>query len=114
MSFFIVVVVVLLLLLSFFFLFFLLFFSLHCWCFFCCCFFLLIFFFFFLGRGGGEGGCLFVLFSTSLSLTGKVGRSPYLDEGTAAAKRAALPIPINVCSSFVCPDNGVAANVWDF
>ena len=33
--------------------------------------------------------------------------------GTAAA-RAALPIPISVCSIFVYPDSGVAAIVQDF
>ena len=32
------------------------------------------------------------------------------------AARAALPIPIGVCSRFVCngTSNGMAANVWDF
>ena len=44
----------------------------------------------------------FKLFSTSLSLA-----------GTATAK-AALTIPISVCSIFVCPNNGMAARVWDF
>ena len=38
--------------------------------------------------------------------------SPTLGKGAAAA-RAALPIPISVCSSFVCPNNGMAASVWD-
>ena len=33
--------------------------------------------------------------------------------GTAAA-RAALPIPISVCSVFLCPDIGMAVSVWDF
>ena len=34
-------------------------------------------------------------------------------KGTAAA-RAALPIPASVCSIFMCPNNGMAASVWDF
>ena len=38
--------------------------------------------------------------------------SPTLGKGTAAA-RAALPIPISVCSIFVCPNNGMAASVRD-
>ena len=32
----------------------------------------------------------------------------------AAAARAALPIPISVCSIFVCPNNGMATSVLDF
>ena len=28
--------------------------------------------------------------------------------------RAALPIPASVCRIFVCPNNGMAASVWDF
>ena len=39
--------------------------------------------------------------------------SPYLRKITAAA-RAALPIPISVSSIFVCPNNSMAASVWDF
>ena len=31
-----------------------------------------------------------------------------------AAKRAALPIPVSVCSIFVCPNNAMAGSVWDF
>ena len=31
-----------------------------------------------------------------------------------AATRAALPIPIIACRIFMCPNNGVAASVWDF
>ena len=27
---------------------------------------------------------------------------------------AALPIPVSVCSIFMCPNDGVAASVWDF
>ena len=27
--------------------------------------------------------------------------------------RAALPIPVSVCSIFVCPNNGMAVSVWD-
>ncbi len=33
---------------------------------------------------------------------------------TTAAPRAALPIPANVCSIFVCPDYGMAAGVMGF
>ena len=39
--------------------------------------------------------------------------SPTLGTGTAAA-RAALPIPIRVCSSFLCPNHGMGASVWGF
>ena len=39
--------------------------------------------------------------------------SPNLGKATAAA-RAALPIPISMCSIFVCPNNGMAASAWDF
>ena len=45
-------------------------------------------------------------------LCGKYG-SPHLGKTTAAA-RAALPIPISVCSIGGCPNSGVAASVWDF
>ena len=45
------------------------------------------------------------------SLCRKFG-SPYLGETTAAA-RAALPIPTIVCSTFVCPHNGMTASVWN-
>ena len=31
-----------------------------------------------------------------------------------AAMRATLPIPVSVCSIFMCPNNSVAASVWDF
>ena len=34
-----------------------------------------------------------------------------LPEENTAAPRAALPIPVSVCSISVCPDNGVAACV---
>ena len=44
---------------------------------------------------------------------GKFG-SPYSGKGTAAAARAALPIPVGVCSIFVFSNNGMAASVWDF
>ena len=40
-------------------------------------------------------------------------RSPYLDKATAATGTA-LPNPTSVCSIIVRPNNGVAANVWDF
>ena len=59
-----------------------------------------------------------VVFSTSLSffvlrvvLCGKFG-SPYLGKAQQP-QRAALPIPISVCSIFLCPNDGVAASVWD-
>ena len=38
--------------------------------------------------------------------------SPYLGKDTTAA-RAALPVSNRACGIFVCPDKGVAANVWD-
>ena len=50
-------------------------------------------------------------FSTLLSLAGNSGRRTR--ENTAAA-RAALPIPIGVCSIFLCPSNGAAASARDF
>ena len=31
-----------------------------------------------------------------------------------AAARAALPIPMGMCSIFVCPNNGIDASVWEF
>ena len=37
-----------------------------------------------------------------------------LPGSVTAAARAELPIPISVCSIFLCPDNGMAARVWDF
>ena len=40
---------------------------------------------------------------------------PALMDKTAAAPRAALPIPTNVCSIFVCPNGyGMAASVMGF
>ena len=47
--------------------------------------------------------CLCVL---SLCLEGNPGRPKYLGKATAAA-RAALPIPVDVCSVIVCPNNGI-------
>ena len=43
--------------------------------------------------------CVCILHVTSLSLAGNL--------GCTAATRAALPIPIHVCSIFVCPNNGI-------
>ena len=37
-----------------------------------------------------------------------------LPKYSTAAARAALSIPIGVCSIFVSPNNGLAASVWDF
>ena len=34
-------------------------------------------------------------------------------QGTAAT-RAALPIPVSVCSIFMCPNNGMADSIGDF
>ena len=45
---------------------------------------------------------LLTVFRTSLSLT------------WVAAARATLPIHINVCNIFVCPNSGMAASVWEF
>ena len=55
---------------------------------------------------------LFVLFvcfcfNTPLSLAGNSGHLIYV-------LRAALPIPISVCSTFVYPNDGMAASIWDF
>ena len=54
--------------------------------------------------------CLFVVNTPFISCC-KFG-SPYLRKTTAAA-RAAILIPIRVCSISVCPDNGLTASVWD-
>ena len=40
--------------------------------------------------------------------------SPYLGKAQLRAARAALPIPINVCKIFSCPNNCMAASVWIF
>ena len=37
-----------------------------------------------------------------------------LHEQGTAAPRAALPIPLSVCSISVRPNNGMAGRVWDF
>ena len=50
-------------------------------------------------------------FSTLLSLAGNSGR---LTRESTTAARAALPIPINVCRIFVCPNNDGAASARDF
>ena len=43
------------------------------------------------------------------------GKSGLSNLGKAtAATTAVLPIPISVCSITVCPNNGMAASVWDF
>ena len=42
---------------------------------------------------------------------GKFG-SPYLAKATTATS-AALPFPNSACGIFVCPNEGMAANVWD-
>ena len=49
---------------------------------------------------------LLICISTSLSFAGNVGRPIWLIKGTTAA-RAGLPISINVCRHFVCPNNGI-------
>ena len=36
------------------------------------------------------------------------------NSGRLTSTNATLPIPISVCSIFVCPDNGMDASVWDF
>ena len=38
---------------------------------------------------------------------------PLPGKGTVAV-RAALPVPISVCCIFMCPNNVMAASVWDF
>ena len=38
---------------------------------------------------------------------------PYLSKARQP-QGAAIPIPIGVCSIFLCPNNGMAASVWDF
>ena len=40
--------------------------------------------------------------------------SPYQGKLDTAATSTALPIPIGVCSMFMCSNNGMAARVWDF
>ena len=53
-----------------------------------------------------------IIYNISLIRCGKFGSLP-LGKATAAA-RAALPIPISVCSIFVCPSDGMNDSVWDF
>ena len=48
-----------------------------------------------------------LLLNTSLVPCGKVGK-------TTAIVWAALTNPTGACSSFVCPNNGMAASVWHF
>ena len=62
-----------------------------------------LFFFFFLSLS------LFLYFFVPLMEI----RVALLWQGTAAA-RAALPIPISVCSIFVCVNNGMATSVLEF
>ena len=46
---------------------------------------------------------------------GRTAQDVHLDSHTAPELcAAALAIPISVCSIFVCPNNGMAASVWDF
>ena len=56
--------------------------------------------------------CVCVCDSTSFILCGTFG-SPYLDKATAAAK-AAQPTLTSVCSTFVCPNTGMAGSVLPF
>ena len=49
------------------------------------------------------------LFTTSLIPRAKF-RPPYLGKTTAAAARAVLPFDTNMCSIFVCPNNGIDAS----
>ena len=60
---------------------------------------------FFVGGGGGGG-------FTSLSLVENSGHLTWVRH--SSRKRAVLPIPISVCSVFICPNNGMAASVWNF
>ena len=39
---------------------------------------------------------------------------PYLGKPQQPQEQHYIPIPISVCSIFLCPNNGVAANVWHF
>ena len=56
--------------------------------------------------------CFFMMVSVLPCRLGEI-QVALIGQGTAAA-RAALPIPISACSIFLCPDNGMAASVWDF
>ena len=56
--------------------------------------------------------CWDTILNTSFIPHGKFSL-PHLSKATAATK-AALPIPISVCSISACPNNGMAASVWDF
>ena len=73
--------------------------------------FLCVFIYFYLffvggvGVGGGGGG-------TSLSLAENSGHLTWVRH--SSCKRAALAIPVSVCSVFLCPNNGMAASVGDF
>ena len=53
-----------------------------------------------------------IYINTPLIHSGKSGLSN-LGKATAATI-AVLPIPISVCSITMCPNNGLAASVWDF
>ena len=55
---------------------------------------------------------VFLLLLLLLLLRGKFG-SPYLGKATAATK-AALPTPITMWCTSVCPNSGMAASVSDF
>ena len=54
----------------------------------------------------------FLFFNTSLFPFGNFG---LLHWGKAAAvAQTVLPITTSACSTFMCPDNGMAAGVWEF
>ena len=59
-----------------------------------------------------ENQSLIFFLQFSMVQRGKFG-SPYLAKAHQP-QGAALPIPISVCSVFVCPNNGMVARVWDF
>ena len=63
------------------------------------------------GEGGGRGE--WARWADTLPIPDGKFWSPYLGKATAAT-RAALPIPISVCSLVLCPDNGMASSVGDF
>ena len=64
------------------------------------------------GRDNGIHVHFIIIIIIIIIPRGKFG-SAYLGKATTA-ERAALPIPSRVCGIFLCPDNGMAAGVWDF
>ena len=50
------------------------------------------------------------LWETVIIFTG----SPYLGRALQPQQQRHIPIPVSVCSIFVCPNNGVAASLNDF